>query len=375
MGDTAKEEKRSCEREDFRFVVLDMGACASCDSRAKFAFQEPRAPPAGVVPGYVGCVAGALVPSGASLVSPVTGVPCVWARLIVWQPWRHRVINVHDGGFSPGARDVRRVTSHFEDGWKRCADITRVVDARLVAGGVALRIASTDALMVAADCATAETGVSEGKLAKAEDGDGGPKAGATLPAAVRAVVAQHRFKHSGIQQVTDNEDYRFTEIVVLPHAPVAALGAVVAEGIDQELRLVPASYAWDNERKKYAPPFPEARAALPPRAQRGWTALEAKLGDKNVFLACGRPSSDADAEAGGVAFDDVSDWARGYNSVSHTFEGNDWQAPDKNPWLGPAVPVSFNPDGQLSPYPLRQVRAFKHDWVKSAWGACWDAYC
>ena len=281
-----------------------MGSYVSCDSLAKFAFQEPRAPPVEIVPGYCGCVVGTLVPSGDPLISPVSGVPCVWARLIVWQWWRNLV--TYDNG-----------STYDESGWKRCIDITRVVDTRLVAGGVAYRIAKEDALMFAADCAAAERGVSECRLAK-EDWNGvhptprpwdappgtPPRAGATLPAAVRAAVEKFRSEHSGCRLVTENKDYRFTEIVVLPHSPVAALGTVVAEGIGgDELRLKPASNAtlYNEELEEFVPEFPEARAALPPRAQRGWAALEAKLGLQSVFLACGRPS---DTE-GGMVFDEM----------------------------------------------------------------------
>ena len=80
--------------------------------------------------------------------------------------------------------------------------------------------------------------------------------------------------------------------------------------------------------------------------------------------------------------EDASNWTEhsssGYNSASQNFTGYDAQMPDRHPsWLGPAVPVSLSPDGQPSPYPLRQVHPphqCSDKWVKSAWGACWEAW-
>ena len=324
--------------------------------------------------------------------------------------------------------DTRQVSSHWEYGWKRCVDVTRCADLRLIAGGAALRIRAQDVKMIAADCAAAERGVREGAWTD------GNEIGSTsaLPPVVKACVAKHRSgpaRHCG-DCVTSNTDYRFMEIVILPQSPVAALGAVVSSDADGELQLVPAGSAYDKNLRKFVPPFPAARAALLPRVRRGWAALEAAHGADKVFLACGRPSvSDAGipglgryssgalsrgdcaypsaaqvcdtanascvsavnsrliaegtgasgalaegGDTGAYGWDERMDI---FNRAAGMWKGHDWQAADKDTWIGSAVAISLDPGSEALPtsYPLQEVDSSRWGRVGSECAACWQANC
>lgn len=318
-------------------------------------------------------------------------------------------------------RATRHMSTVYKHGWKRCVDVTRTADMRLMAGGTALRLRAQDVRVIAADCATAERGVREGAWTEAQ---GSSTKASMLPPAVRACVAKHRSgpARSIGDDVTNNADYRFMEIVILPHSPVAALGAVVATGAGGgELQLVAAGSAWDEKLRKFAPPFPAARSALVPRVQRGWSALEAAHGEDKVFLACGRPSlsdagalclegyssrglsqastynSDTACPSGLSAIsphfgsEDVSasgglppgsdacanawDEHMNFNDAAGKWTGHDWQAADKDDWIGSAVSISLNPDGLPTPYPLKQVDSSRWRRVGSDCAACWQANC